>query len=1260
MTTALDVTLRAPYKGLAPFDESDTDAMLFFGRERETEIVSANALAARLTVLYGPSGVGKSSLLRAGVVHRLRRASLTEPIAVAYFSSWAGDPALGIDEAVRGALADSFGGDPGDAPGDLVDRLDGWAAALGAQIVVILDQFEEHFLYHEAGAGLHEFLPELVTRPGLRVNVVIGIRDDELARLDVFKAHIPGLFGNYLRLDRMSRDAGRAAIIGPLERFNESTAEHVAIEPALVETVLADVALGQIDGRQGAPDESGIETPYLQLVLQRIWDVERERRSNVLRLSTLAELGGARRIVDDHLARAMAALTPAQQDVAAGMFDHLVTPSGTKIAHGVSDLATFAHVGIAQLQPVLASLAHQRILRPAGDTTPSGDRYEIYHDVLAGAVLDWKAQHEAAVALSRERVESQRRQRRLAIIAGISIVAFALMAALTIYAYSARSTAQAQRERAVHAVQVARVAQHKNLVARRQAQRRADQYKSLYDRYRTTSHSNALLVHKTREQNAELDSTNQQLQHTNTELDSTNQQLHQSNAKLQTANETVNQSNKALQQQTRKAQHETNVATQQTQAVQTKERQTRALELLQASQAALVNDPSASVDDAMSSARIGTLPGTEDVLRAALVADHERMQLPAGGPATQGAYSPDGSRYAVGSSSGSVREYSTTTGTLVGSLVAAGPVASLAWSPDGQTIAVGSAKGTLQLWRPASGETRTLAGLTRTLSAGASVTAVAFAPNGRTFATAAGTTAQLWDASSGLELSTLPHPRTVTSVAYSDDSALILTTADQNVARVWDVATGTLVQQLQARARINAAAFGPKGTLVVTGSQDGTGRIWDTRTGNVIRQLVGHTAAITSVAFSPTGDRVATGSVDGTVRWWTPADGLVDVTRGFTAPVLSVAFSPDGQTIVGLQKDGRAVTAAFAQLPVSLLGEPGPGRGVLFSPDGTRVATVSGNGVRIWEPYGELRAGGIHRAAAAGTAVAFNPSGTVLASGDAGGTVALQRAHGGPLSSFTIGAPVVALSWAKDGTLLAAGADGELHLRAHGRSRVIQADEPIVAAALSADGRVAAAIGKDGALEVWRDGSLRASLGAALGAGPAVALDPTGRLAAAGVGDDVVIVDAETGTVVKRLSGHTDAVTGVQFSPDGRLIASSSRDHDARIWSISDWKLVATLQRHTSAISGVAFSADGRWLATAGAAKAGVWSASGNTVLPGGFLFFARGNVPPITAVAWSPRSWELATTSRDGSVRIVDCQLCGTLHDLENVARSRLAAGNR
>src|SRR5262245_52541663 len=99
--SAVTATSLRPYKGLAPFGDSDVDAMLFFGREREREIVTANLIASRLTVLYGASGVGKSSMLRAGVAHGLRELARAEPgHAVVVYSSWADDPVPGLAGAV--------------------------------------------------------------------------------------------------------------------------------------------------------------------------------------------------------------------------------------------------------------------------------------------------------------------------------------------------------------------------------------------------------------------------------------------------------------------------------------------------------------------------------------------------------------------------------------------------------------------------------------------------------------------------------------------------------------------------------------------------------------------------------------------------------------------------------------------------------------------------------------------------------------------------------------------------------------------------------------------------------------------------------------------------------------------------------------------------------------------------------------------------------------------------------------------------------
>src|SRR5580765_4354288 len=91
----------SPFKGLNAFEDSEIDALLFFGREREREIVAANLTASRLTVLYGPSGVGKSSLLSAAVARSMRR--LPESPLVVVFSRWSDDPATALAEAVHEA-----------------------------------------------------------------------------------------------------------------------------------------------------------------------------------------------------------------------------------------------------------------------------------------------------------------------------------------------------------------------------------------------------------------------------------------------------------------------------------------------------------------------------------------------------------------------------------------------------------------------------------------------------------------------------------------------------------------------------------------------------------------------------------------------------------------------------------------------------------------------------------------------------------------------------------------------------------------------------------------------------------------------------------------------------------------------------------------------------------------------------------------------------------------------------------------------------
>ena len=131
----------SPYKGLTPFADTATDAMLFFGRERDVEIVCANILASRLTVLYGQSGVGKSSLLAAAVARQLR--GLPERPVVVVFSAWSDGPAA----ALAHALCAEAGVDPSESLATAVER----ACGARGDVYLLLDQAEEYFLYHPAG-----------------------------------------------------------------------------------------------------------------------------------------------------------------------------------------------------------------------------------------------------------------------------------------------------------------------------------------------------------------------------------------------------------------------------------------------------------------------------------------------------------------------------------------------------------------------------------------------------------------------------------------------------------------------------------------------------------------------------------------------------------------------------------------------------------------------------------------------------------------------------------------------------------------------------------------------------------------------------------------------------------------------------------------------------------------------------------------------------------------------------------------------------
>ena len=192
-----------PYMGLDYYHEES--AAWFFGRKADSSKIITNLQGARLTLLHAESGVGKSSLLRAGVAWRLRRLAHSQlpsggeldiPVV---FSSWKDEPVRALVDAIDTAIDPFLAGRAKPRlPADQLDAAIGAASnAVDACLLIMLDQFEEYLLYRSREPAAERFVDELarcVNRADLPVNFLIAIREDAYAGLgDLFKGRIAKL-----------------------------------------------------------------------------------------------------------------------------------------------------------------------------------------------------------------------------------------------------------------------------------------------------------------------------------------------------------------------------------------------------------------------------------------------------------------------------------------------------------------------------------------------------------------------------------------------------------------------------------------------------------------------------------------------------------------------------------------------------------------------------------------------------------------------------------------------------------------------------------------------------------------------------------------------------------------------------------------------------------------------------------------------------------------------------------------------------------
>jgi WD40 repeat protein len=1130
----------SPFKGLSAFDDSELDALLFFGREREREIVVANLIASRLTVLYGPSGVGKSSLLRAAVARSLRQ--LPEEPLVVVFSRWSDDPAAALADAV----AEAGGGSTSGSPLESLDR-----AQSGRDVYLMLDQAEEYFLYHADDAGPGSFaeaLPALLTTP-VRINVLVSLREDALAKLDRFTGRIPGLFANTLRLDRLDRQAARAAIVRPVERFAELTGHAVTVEPELVERVLDEVGAGRIDPAlgglgavEGAEDGARIEAPYLQLVMQRLWDEERAAGSDVLRVGTLERLGGAGHIVEEHLEGAMSELTAEQKDVAARLFNHLVTPSGTKIAHEVSDLADFGQVPVDVLRPVLASLAERRILRSLEEG--GGMRYEIFHDVLAQPVLAWRADHRTAREIERQLTESHRRRRRLQLLFGLVLLAFALMAGVALFALDQRDTAQKEASRA----------KGRELAASAIAELAVDPQLSVLLASEAARRAPSPQIEDVLRRSLEA-------------------------SKLRFAFEAEGPV------------HAVGYSPDGSYAVVAGEAgRARVFD-------ALSGEPGAELVHGGPVLEAWFAPDGRTVLTASedgtariwdATSGEERHVFEHDGPLASARFSADGEHVATAGADGVARIWRTVTGRLVRALRHDGPVLSAVFSPDGKRLATVAERKDERVSSRVF-DARTGRRLYAPDQIG--VTTADFSPDSRLLVTTSSDrTARLWRATDGKLLHVLDQPDGhVVGADFSPDGTQLVTASDGGTARVWDVATGGRLLVLVGPTNpVESASFSSDGQFLVVASLDRTVRVYRADNGLQAAVLLGHEDGVTTATFSPDGRRVLTASLDGTARLWDPGTAnALQLVGDHDLPVAAAALSPDGRLAVSGDGSGAiGVWDLERRIRVHRFHVQSGVYALTFSPDGRSVAAAGVfNRVGIWDVQSGRRVGLLQHSGVI-RRLAYSDDGEMLLA--AGGPIVRVWAGDGRLILDLRTEFVRTADIAGSGThIVTAGHDGIARVWDVETGELLHEleghEDAITHVAFDPSGRLIVSAGLDDAARLWdvetgellhvfdghADDVLRAEF------------SRDGSLVAtASLDGDGGIWDVETGESRHVLRGHFNPVYTIGFDPTDRWILTGSQ-RTAGLWPVSSGLLAAYLRGHETPVTTAEFASTGWRVLTA-------------------------------------------------------------------------------
>lgn len=1116
-----------PYKGLEAFESADSQH--FFGREElvlqllemmadapdsGTEISAASTRFQRFLAIVGPSGSGKSSLVKAGLMPALWRGDLPDSETWFVVEMVPGsNPISQMVAALSWITATdtvNLSGQLRHDPKGLIHTVNDLLPDDGSELVLVIDQFEEMFtLVRDETIRAHclDLIVEAATAPESRVRIVITLRADYYDRPLRYPQFGELLRSRMITVLPLTPEGLEAAILRPAQQVG------LVFEAGLVASIIAEVGL-----QPGA-------LPLLQYALTELFE---HREGRLLSHQAYHAIGGVVGALAKRAEELYTILPDDSKPVARRLFLRLVVPSpnsnyareyvtrdelntlspNDELLDELIDtyvsyrLLSLDHDPVTRV-PVV-TIAHEALLETWGRLQTWLE--ESQQDLLArqrlqSSVAEWQAaQHDPSflatgvrlaqfealaqadtvvlneterdylrtsmVEYRRREREQRTQQRRLlrlqSVIILMLIVSLVVVTPLSIFTYISRNQARSE----------ARIAFSRQLAAQ-----------SVAELQRPLGNDEFAALLAIKSLNYHYDPI--------------------ADGALVTAGS--------------------------------------ALPLRSfAGHDDVIYDVAFSPDDRF--VLTGSGDGTARLWNAA---SGEVVRIFTGhtGEIYSLAWSPDGRFFLTGGTDQIARLWDVETGEVVQRFTGhTDEITAVAFSPDGTLVLTDSRDQSARLWQVATGQTiRVISNCTGH--------GVAFSPDGQMIATSGDPyTTRLWDAKTGQLVHTLEgHKNNLNDVAFSPDGRLVITGSLDNTARLWNVETGNELFVLSAHSSsVRGVAFSHDGQYVLTGSSDYTARLWEVASGKEVRAFRAHFARLWSVAFSSDDTSVLTGSADATAKLWAiRTDRDLHTLRGHQDEVYGVTTSPDGLTVLTGSADGTAMlwdSTTGAALR-TFHGHEEVVYAVAFAPDGTTIATGSADQTaRLWDvASGEiLRSLQGHEGIV--YSVAFSPDGRALLTGSADGTARLwDLATGETIQIFS---------------------DYPAEIRG---------------VAFSPDGQFIATANSSDVAHLWdvRTGDLIKTFTGHADTVHGVAFSPDGNYLVTGSSDQTVrLWQISTGKQVRLFAGHTNTVYSVAISPDGESVVAGSSDRTAWVWDISTGKVKRVLRGHSGAVWGVTFLPD--------------------------------------------------------------------------------------